>query len=169
MKLFLFTLLVAVALGGWYVAQHPNAVSVTFANDPVDEMRKLAASFPSGYSDVSYNVRKTDSLVSPIIGTIDFYDGISYEYVFHWTGGKWRLHQLLARDNGNDLTGWGGGLELMMRDQMRPWLSRVGWEPTAQQQAEAREGKRRVEEYVQKTSGASSSPQFDRFGNRIKQ
>jgi len=84
--------------------------------DPVEAMEHLVAKFPtevffqSGEQnrvrDVSHDVKKTDSLSTPIIGLIDFavplYPGknVAYELVYHWKNEQWVFSSLrcLTRD-----------------------------------------------------------------------
>ncbi len=111
------------------------------ANDPTAAMEKLVRSFPRqttsnngeamGLSDVSFDVRKTDSLVNPIVGTIHFYNTIDYRMDFHWKSGKWVFTRLIASYNGseNDITNGSGGRELLGSAPMRAFLEKGGSAP----------------------------------------
>ena len=89
--------------------------------EPVATFKELAASFPKssiGLSnqrpynifDVSFDVRKTDSLVNPILGVLNFDAmGLEYQLVFHWTTDRWVFTSIFNRKNGKDFTGLGGG------------------------------------------------------------
>lgn len=79
--------IIALALTGCKKAESGSAKSMaspTPARDPVAALKRIAAKFPKGdnfkldgttlrLADVSFDVRKTDSLVTPFVGNIDFY------------------------------------------------------------------------------------------------
>lgn len=108
------------------------------ANDPTAAMEKLAKVFPRqttgndggamGLSDVSFDVKKTDSLVNPIVGTIHFYNAIDYRMAFQWKSGKWVFTRLIASYNGseNDVTDGPGGREILGSAPMRAFLEKCG-------------------------------------------
>jgi hypothetical protein len=83
--------------------------------------------------DVTFDVKKTDSLMNPVIGIINFTTKQTPEYppkyqkefgkrfgppiymqmqvVFHWQGDHWKFERIWNRENGVDFTGgeeWGG-------------------------------------------------------------
>jgi hypothetical protein len=117
-------------------------------DDPVDSFKDLVASFPKqsvakSSPDVTFNievadydVKKTDSLVSPIIGLINFstthphpfadFAGevfrMDLQMVFGWQDGKWRFEKLLNTQNGKDFTDMGAGEDLMGAGQMLDFL-----------------------------------------------
>ncbi len=114
------------------------------AKDPVDSFKELAASFPKqsvrktrpnvpyDIEVTAYDVKKTDSLVSPIIGLINFSTieqhekygpfGLDLQMVFGLQDGKWRFVKLLNAKNGNDFTDGPGGDDLMGAGQMLDFL-----------------------------------------------
>jgi hypothetical protein len=71
----------------------------------VAALERMVANFPksihrspdqlSELVDVTYNVRKTDSLSAPIVGTISFAEplfadeDVRYELIYHWRDGSW--------------------------------------------------------------------------------
>jgi hypothetical protein len=84
-------------------------------------------------TDVTFDVKKTDSLMNPVVGTINFTTSDIHEYspgyqitgiaekrysvtnsmqmVFHWQGDHWKFERIWNRENGVDFTGgeqWGG-------------------------------------------------------------
>jgi hypothetical protein len=115
-------------------------------DDPVDSFKELVASFPkqsvAKFSpDVTFNievadydVKKTDSLVSPIVGLINFStthpipfapdetSTMNLQMVFGWKDGKWSFEKLLNTQNGKDFTNLAGGEELMGAGQMLDFL-----------------------------------------------
>jgi hypothetical protein len=110
----------------------------TEANDPTAAMEKLAAAFPRqasdgkgnvyGLSDISYDVKKTDSLVNPIVGVIHFYNAIDHKMMFQWKSGRWVFTRLLACYQGeNDITDLPGGREWLSRPEMRAFLAKCGY------------------------------------------
>ncbi len=114
------------------------------AKDPVDSFKELAASFPKQgvrktrpevpykIEVTAYDVKKTDSLVSPIIGLINFSTieqhekygafGLDLQMVFGLQDGKWKFVKLLNAKNGNDFTDGPGGDDLMGAGQMLDFL-----------------------------------------------
>src|SRR5438128_484657 len=74
------------------------------ANTPTAAMEKLAAAFPHqasdgkgnvyGLSDISYDVKKTDSLMNPIVGVIHFYNVNDHKMIFQWKSGRWVFTRL---------------------------------------------------------------------------
>jgi hypothetical protein len=115
-------------------------------DDPVDSFKELVASFPKqsaakSMPDVTFNievadydVKKTDSLVSPIIGLINFSteepnpfapdetSTMNLQMVFGWQDGKWRFEKLLNTKNGKDFTNMSAGEDLMGAGQMLDFL-----------------------------------------------
>lgn len=113
--------------------------------DPADSFKDLVASFPKqsvakSNPDVTFNievadydVKKTDSLISPIIGLINFSTTepnpfadevvrMNLQMVFEWQDGKWRFEKLLNTRNGKDFTNMGAGEDLMGAGQMLDFL-----------------------------------------------
>lgn len=136
------TLLTMIAtIGICYAVLHRDALPprrASEANDPAVAMEKLAKDFPRrttgndggvmGLSDVSFDVKKTDSLVNPLVGSILFYNSIDYRMVFQWKSGKWIFSRLFAsyRGNENDITDSSGGRELLSGAPMRAFLEKCG-------------------------------------------
>ncbi len=108
------------------------------ANDPTAAMEKLVVAFPRqasdgkgktyGLSDISYDVKKTDSLVNPIVGVIRFYNVNDHKMIFQWKSGKWVFTRLLTSYQGreNDITDLPGGVEWLNRPEMRAFLAKCG-------------------------------------------
>ena len=104
------------------------------ANAPTAAMEKLVAAFPKrvtcgggivlGLSDVSFDVRKTDSLVNPIVGEIHFYNGGDYRMLFQWRTEKWKFTRLLTSTT--DITDLPGGVEILDSAEMRPFFAKCG-------------------------------------------
>jgi hypothetical protein len=105
------------------------------ANAPAAALEKLAKAFPRqttasdggamGLSEVSFDVKKTDSLVNPFVGEIRFHNAIDYRMVFQWRSGKWEFTRLIT-DSGNDITDLPGGKELLGGAPMRAFLAKCG-------------------------------------------
>ena len=114
----------------------------TGERDPITSFQKLIATFPkrsirkstkTAYDivNVTFDVKKTDSLINPIIGIINFTTDETLPYpadfhksggvriqldmqmVFHWQGDHWTFERILNRKNGVDFTHnedlWGTG------------------------------------------------------------
>jgi len=146
MKAWLCIPLIAASsmLAATTLAQDTSAEDIR--KDPVESFRELAASFPKqsvrktatfgempyDIEVTSYDVKKTDSLVSPIIGLINFSTieqhekygtfGLDLQMVFGLQDGKWRFVKLLNAKNGNDFTDGPGGDEMMGAGQMLDFL-----------------------------------------------
>lgn len=108
--------------------------------DPAEAMGEIFAEFPretkwgkngSRFFDVSYDVQKTDSLVNPLIGLLNFSEeyGRDLQFVFHWTGDRWVFAKMICRNNGMDHTQSGASLGVMSGGAMRPFLIKHGWNP----------------------------------------
>ncbi len=133
------TLLIIIATAGiCYAVWNRDALlpkSAAKATDPTAAMEELVNAFPRrttsndggvfGLSDVSFDVRKTDSLVNPIVGEIRFYNAIGYRMVFQWKSGKWVFTRLFT-DSGNDITDLPGGMEMLGGAPMRKFLAKCG-------------------------------------------
>ena len=111
--------------------------------DPVQTLKALVASFPNesirksdhstyAIADVSFDVRKTDSLVNPIIGLVDFSTiqeedsgsrtfqvVLQFQLVFHWDDDRWKFNSLINRENGVDFTHLGGGEDILGAGAMK--------------------------------------------------
>lgn len=141
----LILLVVAVAVG---VVAWPT-VSERFSpakgiEKVADELpRAVTGKYPKRIGDVSYDVRKTDSLVTPVIGCVNFTEtytvpagpynssfdsSLKMQLLFKRSDGKWFFSKLINRENGLDFTEIGGGLELLTTPEMSAFLSRYGWE-----------------------------------------
>jgi hypothetical protein len=102
--------------------------------DPVQTLKALVASFPnesirkstgSPYkiADVSFDVRRTDSLVNPIVGVVNFSTveefSLDFQLVFHWDSDRWVFSRLINRENGKDFTNMGGGEDILGAGAMK--------------------------------------------------
>lgn len=101
------------------VPKEPIAQNPTKGEEPLASFKKLAASVPtervagSGYTvtDISFDVKKTDSLVNPMIGIVDlttntrlaadFTSSMRIELTFHWQENRWVFHQAHNKEKGN--------------------------------------------------------------------
>jgi hypothetical protein len=115
--------------------------TATVEPDPVKSFEKLVTRFPTGsigksgetvyhLVDVTFDVKKTDSLINPIIGTINFtsttdHFPLNMQMVFHWQGDHWKFEQLVNREDGSDLTHAGLGEELFGTGRMSDFLKSV--------------------------------------------
>jgi hypothetical protein len=144
----IITLLALVFAASAEDAQKQDAGATT---EPVEAFKALVASFPKqsarnisaeareridisqtyDITDVSFDVKKTDSLVSPIVGvinftTIDLYRGrpveLDMQMTFNWQEGRWKFSRLLNRENGIDFTNTKGGEEMMGAGEMLEFL-----------------------------------------------
>ena len=111
------------AIGGAGVAQ--DTTPPPAANEQIAALKKLVATFPTRtrlksskevYGDiveVSFDVRKTDSLVNPVIGVINFTEiypptdgskmALKWHLIFHWQEGHWKFAQFI-NEKGVDIT-----------------------------------------------------------------
>jgi hypothetical protein len=111
MKLSHLILFPIVAVVSWLALERAGIVSTPRTDDPVATMQAMVRRFPAEASiegfaprslyGVAYNVKKTDSLSAPIVGTItftEFFAGteIPYELVFHWQDGRWEYERLIC-------------------------------------------------------------------------
>lgn len=106
------------------------------SDDPIQSMAELRSQFPNqinvksaedfqGIADVRYDVKKTDSLVNPLLGSIRFHHcGIDLELVFHWKENHWVFTQIVCLENGRDFTDLPGGREIIDSPEMRPLMAR---------------------------------------------
>jgi hypothetical protein len=97
---------------------------------PTRSIRK-SSKYPYDIVDVSIDVKKTDSLIYPVIGIINFTTDqtmlgkrfqIAFEMVFDWQGDHWRFARLLNRGNGIDFTHSDGGKEMLETGPMSHFL-----------------------------------------------
>ena len=111
----------------------PPTPTATVERDPIKSFNELVTRFPKGnikklsdYScdivgDVTFDVKKTDSLINPVIGIIDFTSKETIpnfselrkthgpnitihrqmQMVFHWQGDHWKFERLLDLKNGD--------------------------------------------------------------------
>ncbi len=100
-------------------------------------MAQAASEFPTRthfghhsleFAYLSYEVKKTNSMVNPIVGYLNFTEinGPDLQYVFHWQVDHWVFDRMLCRNNGMDLTELPAGIEIMNGGEMRPFLARYG-------------------------------------------
>jgi hypothetical protein len=126
-------------------SQNAPTPTATVEPNPIKSFKELVARFPtrsiaatkSAYvvdiMNVTFDVKKTDSLMNPVIGIINFTTKETHEYplkyqkefgqrsmrpiymqmqmVFHWEGDHWKFERIWNRENGVDFTGgekWGG-------------------------------------------------------------
>jgi hypothetical protein len=145
MKLGNVLLVGILAFCGWEiytaipVSSQPQKGIQQDQKDPVKAMEVMLTEFPSRsefngveyrFSDVTYDVKKTDSLVNPMIGILSFNDSngdMRLQCIFHWKGGHWLFSKLVNPENGVDFTYSGGGAEVMSGSGMRPFLEKYGW------------------------------------------
>src|SRR6266481_7853567 len=111
----------------------------TVERDPIKSFQKLVTTFPKrsirksikkkyDIVNVTFDVKKTDSLLNPVIGIINFTTDETLPYppesggmplrlnmqmIFHWQGDHWTFERILNRENGVDFTHnedlWGAG------------------------------------------------------------
>lgn len=131
-------LVVAFACFFVFFVLKPNlAGRLTFPKtaDPAQAMAALRKEFPDRVSpdpdhwqtlkDICYDVQKTDSLVNPIAGKIDFQAGVlSYRMTFTWKENRWVFSRLICMNNGTDHTNTSGGSEFLNRPEMQQFLAR---------------------------------------------
>jgi len=121
-------------------AQNTPTPTATVEPDPVKLFKELVARFPTrsigeattknaydiDIMDVTFDVKKTDSLMNPVIGIINFTTKETHPYppkyqkefkkrlmsplymqmqmVFHWQGDHWKFERIWNRENGVDFT-----------------------------------------------------------------
>ena len=135
----IFWLLLITAIG----AAESNGVLAPDVSraDPVAELRRILDLHPvriaagTGEQEPldkwSFDVRKTDSLVNPILGLIFYRRGIvlngeivgslQMKMTFHWNGSRWQFVQLMNADNGVDF-----GTEFLKSPEMRSFFEKAG-------------------------------------------
>jgi hypothetical protein len=144
-KLILLAGLFAFITAEFSFAQNTPTPTATVEPDPVKSFKELVARFPTrsigeeatknAYDidiiNVTFDVKKTDSLMNPVIGIINFTTKETHPYTspspkrvrktfdvylqmqmeFHWQGDHWKFERILNRENGVDFTRsikWGG-------------------------------------------------------------
>ena len=144
-KLILIAGLFAFITAEFSFTQNTPTPTATVEPDPVKSFKELVARFPtrsigeptkSAYNidimDVTFDVKKTDSLLNPVIGVINFTTKETHsippgyqtkggpkcstiymqmQMVFHWQGDHWKFERIWNRENGVDFTRvdrWGG-------------------------------------------------------------
>jgi hypothetical protein len=123
-------------------AQNTPTPTATVEPDPIKSFKELVTRFPRqqgirvsptiayDIGDVTFDVKKTDSIINPVIGIINFTQDITNTYtspvirgapdqskkvhsfhtrlhlqmVFDWQGDHWTLERILNRKNGVDFT-----------------------------------------------------------------
>ena len=136
-------------------AQNTPTPTATIEPDPVKSFEKLVTRFPkrsifkssktTAYhiENVTFDVKKTDSLMNPVIGIINFTAEIPYptgseaqkhgvapthfayiqmQMEFHWRGDHWTFARLLFRENSHDFTHTGMGQEILGAGRMSDFL-----------------------------------------------
>ena len=108
----------------------------SIAADPIQAMAELRSYVPKainikgpndfqGMADIGYDVKKTDSLVNPLLGLINFnHSGLDMQIVLHWKQNHWVFSRLICLENGNDFTNVPGGLEIINSTEMQPFMAR---------------------------------------------
>jgi hypothetical protein len=121
-KLILLVGLFAIITAEFGFAQNTPAPTATVEPDPIKSFKELVRRFPTrsigksgktayDITEVTFDVKKTDSLMTPVIGIIKFsipvragegFD-IKRQMVFHWQGDRWTFERLLEED-GSEIT-----------------------------------------------------------------
>ena len=123
------------ALPGRIASSLPTVGKASASTDPIQAMKELRSYFPNqchvgggilaGLYDIGYDVRKTDSLVNPMVGMLNFsHAGLDFQFVFHWKQNHWVFIRMLNRENGDDFTHVPGGLEIINSPEMVPFMAR---------------------------------------------
>ncbi len=109
---FLAVLVVALlAFIAWRMNEQPRKEAEE--RKAVEALQRLVAVFPKSAQrnlgertrlfDVSYNVKKSDSVSAPLIGMIGFSEplylgkDVRYDLVYHWQDGVWKYQRLICR------------------------------------------------------------------------
>ena len=72
-------------------------------------------------------MEKTDSLVNPIVGHINFsYSVLNLRAVFHWQKDLWQFARLLNLYDCSDYLATPGGREMLTVDGVRPFFEKYG-------------------------------------------
>jgi len=110
--------------------------------DAIKSLKELVTRFPKrslrklskthyDIVDVSIDAKKTDSLIYPVIGIINFTTDGTYrgfraqlfmQMVFDWQGDHWTFARLLNRENGIDFTHGSGGEDMLGAGAMSDFL-----------------------------------------------
>jgi hypothetical protein len=139
-------------------AQNTPTPTATIVPDPVKSFEKLVTTFPKrsifksskttayDIENVTFDVKKTDSLMNPVIGIINFTAKIPYptgseaqkhgvtpthfayiqmQMEFHWQGDHWTFERLLYRENSHDITHTGMGEDILGAGPMSDFLKSV--------------------------------------------
>ena len=149
-KFILLAGLSAIITAEFSFAQNTPTPTAKVEPDPVKSFEKLVTTFPTTkwilkagstqatcqIVDVSFDVKKTDSLMNPVIGVINFtidetisrpgghvfHSPLVMQMVFNWQGGRWTFGRLLNRGNGIDFTNTSGGKEILEAGPMSEFL-----------------------------------------------
>ena len=136
-------------------AQNTPTPTATIEPDPVKSFEKLVTTFPKrsifklgkttayDIENVTFDVKKTDSLMNPVIGIINFTAKIPYpeaqkhgvapthfaylqmQMEFHWQGDHWTFARLLYRENSHDITHTGMAEDILGAGPMSDFLKSV--------------------------------------------
>ena len=122
MKLLIACLIAIIAVVAWSKFQKDEAP------DPVAAMQTVFDEFPhERVTPDAFNVEKTDSLVNPIVGHINFsYSVLNLRAVFHWQKDHWQFARLLNLYDGSDYLATPGGREMLTVDGVRPFFEKCG-------------------------------------------
>jgi hypothetical protein len=153
-KLILLAGLFAIIAAEFSPAQVTPTATATVEPD-IKSFKELVTRFPKrsifkstkttayDIENVTFDVKKTDSLMNPVIGTINFTAKIPYptgskaqmhgvaptyfayiqmQMEFHWQGDHWTFARLLYRENSHDITHTGMGEDILGAGAMSDFL-----------------------------------------------
>lgn len=118
----------------------PRGSSTAAGSGPEESLHELASMLPSrtaegfAVSKISYDVRKADSLITPLIGVIDFTEGnpalnLNFEMGFQWKNDHWVFARLINVENGRDFTELPGGIAILASPGFKELLAKCGYHP----------------------------------------